>query len=703
MEYNSTKDYLELVDTLTGEYNIPDNIVSQLMGYVMSIYRSDLENRYSKPMLWIGMYIALASLCCILLMVADLLHGLRSRKLWFPCKYFSVNAFSLSVISVAMKLPVDLSGSMPGDVDQAAKLGSMAFMCTMMANFLPCLATMDSNELLTNITALGILVVTLVVNVCIQINTGVVSYKENAQFLKDITHEYDLGLLGINKNRNTIIAIIYVIMLLVLLIIHVCSSLAILKTKQIIQQKYQKAHETASNQDSTGKLTVDKLRRHVSNYWIMAGSGSPQFIIVCSATTTAAGVICALTTILHTLTMSWTISAMLSNDYDSAYKWSTLVILIVQFIGVVLGTVAPLSRCFASLSFKVSIKSISNHMKVFKVEGYWTEKLHDWKDGSTRFPFRSHKLKAVFISSSGKKNAQSLEESRYVLQLEDETELADRTLEGLSKYLDLLIERGEKQHPENLMNLIEKYCTMGFQGVKKFDNNDHHVHYQDSWSMPLVTLTTIAVTLPNIEKVEVKRLLKSVREGLKYVKFVEKNPNATDDYVSIQKAAETLWEEVDVCHKWLGIKLKDINSRVNAADCEEDATMQIVQLFLKEAEKKINEGGGNSKLPSICANSMSRITKTIIADKESQKKLFDELSSWIAGIMAACLTNLPQAIAMKCHTSVIEKRVAFVQVAAQLLGETKQIINTLNDRDVPSMNPEDLPFINKWRAYFSDP
>ncbi|KAI3711659.1 hypothetical protein L1987_70198 [Smallanthus sonchifolius] len=561
-------------------------------------------------------------------MMADLLHGLRSRKLWFPCKYFSVNAFSLSVISVAMKLPVDLSGSMPGDVDQAAKLGSMAFMCTMMANLLPCLATMDSNELLTNITALGILVVTLVVNVCIQINTGVVSYKEDAQFLKNTTHGYDLGSLGINKNRNTIIAIIYVTMLLVLLIIHVCSSLAILKTKHIIQQKYQKAHETASNQDSAGKLTVDNLRWHVSNYWIMAGSGSPQFIIVCSGTTTAAGVICALTTILHTLTMSWTISAPMGKDYDSAYKWSTLVILIVQFIGVILGTAAPLCRCFASLSFKVSIKSISNHMKVFKVERYWTEKLHDWKD-------------AVF-SSSRKKTAQSLEESRYVLQLEDETELADRTLEGLSKSLDLLIERSEKKHPENLMNLIEKYCTMGFQGVKMFDNNDHHVQYQDSWSMPLVTLTTIAVTLPNIENVEVKRLLKSVRE--------------------------------------------------------EDATMQIIQVFLKEAENKINEGGGNSKLRSICANSMSRFTKTIIADKESHKKLFGELSSWIADIMAACLTNLPQVIAKKCHTSVIEKRVACVQVAAQLVGEAKQIINTLNDRDVPSMNQEDLPFINKWRA-----
>ncbi|KAF5795106.1 hypothetical protein HanXRQr2_Chr08g0335821 [Helianthus annuus] len=74
-----------------------------------------------------------------------------------------------------MKLHADLNNSMPGVVDQAAKLGSMAFMCTMMANLLPFLAAMESKELLTNIIALGVLVITLVVNVSIQLETGVVT------------------------------------------------------------------------------------------------------------------------------------------------------------------------------------------------------------------------------------------------------------------------------------------------------------------------------------------------------------------------------------------------------------------------------------------------------------------------------------------------------------------------------------------------
>ncbi|KAM0042909.1 hypothetical protein Hdeb2414_s0010g00335221 [Helianthus debilis subsp. tardiflorus] len=74
-----------------------------------------------------------------------------------------------------MKLHVDLNNSMPNEVDQATKLGSMAFMCTIMVNLLPSLASMDSKELLTNVIALCVLVITLVVNVCIQIQTGVVS------------------------------------------------------------------------------------------------------------------------------------------------------------------------------------------------------------------------------------------------------------------------------------------------------------------------------------------------------------------------------------------------------------------------------------------------------------------------------------------------------------------------------------------------
>ncbi|KAI3728509.1 hypothetical protein L6452_17146 [Arctium lappa] len=135
---------------------------------------------YSGPMVWIGIYIAIASVFCILAMAADLFHGFRNRKFWFPCKYFSLNAASMTVISVALKLPVDLSSPMPGYVDQAAKVGSMAFMCIMMANIMPSLASMDNNTLVANIIGLSILIITIIVNICIELTTGVIDNTVNA-------------------------------------------------------------------------------------------------------------------------------------------------------------------------------------------------------------------------------------------------------------------------------------------------------------------------------------------------------------------------------------------------------------------------------------------------------------------------------------------------------------------------------------------
>ncbi|KAJ0515446.1 hypothetical protein HanHA300_Chr10g0380631 [Helianthus annuus] len=745
MGYNSTDGYLEILDELSDDqYSLPEDMINSLLGYVKSIYRSDSQNNYAKPMLWIGMYIAIASLVCILAMVADLLHGLRSRKLWFPCRFFRINAAYLSLIAIAMKLPVDLSGSMPGNVDQAGKLGSMAFMCTMMANLLPCLGTMDSNELLSNITALGILVITLVANVIIQIQTGVVSYSENARILELVAPKYDVKSLGVRKHRNAILAWIYVNLLLVLLIVHVCSCLAILKSKKIIQSRYEERHERASKdiQPSSEEFTVDKLQKHVRYHWIMAGSGSPEFITACFRTTSASGVICVLVTVFHTLTISWTIkSGWGKDDFDSDYSWSMKVILIVQFIGVVIGTIAPLARCFATLSFQVSSDIISKYLvKVFEVEGYWTSKLYEWRRASIKLPFRS-RPKLEVVTESLKRiilrpcmelqegvvvlckiislvpfvfmicivyckcclkwlvKADNFDENKdlrqYVLPLENEMELADRTLDRLSKSVNRLIEKGEKARPQDLEILI-KNSDSGLKGVAKFDHIDHHrvpsllskVQDQEFWSLPVVSLTTIAISLLEKESNEVKSLLKSVWEGLRYVTLVEESLNVTDD---------------------------------------NDATLATLQIQQKQLKRLLNGSGIHSKNidkikggmdddpihRSICANSMYHITKTILLtyeanddDSVSRKNLFDSLSSMIADIIAACLTNLPQVITKKCHNSAIEKWEESVKDAAILLGETKEIIKTLykdHGKIISGMNPSDLPFINKWRAHLGNP
>nr|GEV18107.1 hypothetical protein CTI12_AA135620 [Tanacetum cinerariifolium] len=751
--------------------NITDGMLNSLWDYALPIYHADQQNRYSEPMPWIGMYIASASLVCILAMVVDLLHGLRNRKLWFPCRYFTLNAASLSVIAVAIKLPMDINNLIPGDVDQATKLGSMAFMCTMMANVLPSLATMNNKELLTNMIASIVLVITLVVNVCIQIKTGVVSYPDNKRFIGEVNYLEPLSDYAyIDRNRP--LAIIYVGMLLVLLIIQACSAITILKSKRVLESKYQAGHEIALKElklQQPGRLDVEKLRKHVSNYWVMAGTGSPQFMAACSATTSASGVISTLSATLHIMSTFFAFSSIDAHMYGSDYGWSMPVIFVTQFIGVIIGTIAPLSRCFASLSFKMSIKWTWDHIKVFKVEGYWTHMLNEWKlHSSIPFPFRSRKCKVVLeklkvmilsfcigfqktvvvacktislipiflmvcvlfcfniwkwrtamFSASGMVRVKKPEEvplnkdlSPYVLHLQDDMEPAGRTLKCISKSMNRLIQKAEKQQPKNLLKLLEK--SKGFEGVEKF--NSHHVlplvsiQHPDCWSLPLVSLTTIAISLPNIQNDMVDSLLKSVSEGLVYVMLVEESLNATHEYVSVQKAAKMLWLEVDVYQEWLGNKLKDPVPKVNTAGYILEWFRDTAKNIVTEVEgMDTEESNADSFCKSVCANSMYRITQTILFsyqdndDEVGQEELFELLTSMISDILAACFTSLPQVIAMKCHTSEIEKMEASVFAAGQLLGETTQIINILQNHRLPSLNPDELPFINKWRAYLRDP
>ncbi|KAJ0816156.1 hypothetical protein HanPI659440_Chr00c19g0734251 [Helianthus annuus] len=496
----------------------------------------------------------------------------------------------------------------------------------------------------------------------------------------------------------------------------------------------------------------------------MAESGSGlHFITACFHTTSASGVICLLVAILHTYTMFGTIKAMLAKDYDSDYRWSVIVILIVQSIGVVIGTIVSLFRCFTTLRFKVFF---SIHFKVFKVESYWTQKLYDWKHTSIRLPFRSRNLvvvietfkrlffniwiqlqegvvvlckvialiplvfvtcvfycfrclKWLFISLREKNENMELNEDipPYVLYLDNGMWVGEKTLEGFSKSVKPLIQIGAKRQPCNLIRLIQLESTIGFHGVANFDHTGHHhvpsilssVQYTDvpssvCWSLPVITLATIALSLPELEKQAVDCLFESVRECLRYVTLVEERLNCTYDRVSFQKAARTLWYEIRFKRKWLGYNLR--NSQVYTAG-------HIVEWFRDRATHYLS-GDGATENDSIgrfiCADSMHRIAETIrrtfytnIDALGSQEELFQTLSSMIADLIGACLTNLPQIITMKCHTYSREKRQARIKDAAKLLGETTQIIKILQeDHNIPNIYISDMPFLGKWRAYFRD-
>ncbi|KAJ0880489.1 hypothetical protein HanRHA438_Chr10g0463721 [Helianthus annuus] len=445
---------------------------------------NDLENLTHEPMAWVGIYIAIASLLCDIAMAADLVHGFRNKRLWFPSKNFTLNAASIAVITIAMKLPVDLSTDMLQQIDEEAKLGSLAFMCTMMANFMPSLAAMDNKTLLVNIIVIAIF-----------------------------------------------------------------------------------------------------------------------------------GVYC--------------------------WNWKS------RKVGLVTPTVV--SRT-------------------------------DNTDGNLR---------------------------SYILKVHDEVELGEKTLTQISNSVSSFILKAEKEQNKDLLELLEK--STGFKGVETFDTDQVQtqlsVELVNSWSLPIVTLTCIAVALPNIPKDTIKSLLRSVGEGLSYTHQVEESLNSEKEYVNIRKATIILWNEVEHKCMWLDKALQKDDFRNKTAK-------EILKWFsdrAKEIVREIKEGIRGEMVENppkelIAANSMYRIAETIFLRDDNtepitKKQLFTLLSGVIADILCACFTNIPRVITVKCNESVIEKREASVKAAAKLLGKTSKIIERLETCELPSMDPDKMAYVDEWRLY----
>ncbi|KAK9159777.1 hypothetical protein Syun_006118 [Stephania yunnanensis] len=135
---------------------------------------SSESDRYSSPVPYVGLYIAGATLVCLLLMLCDMISSFRRRTRYLPCKLFSINSVTLFLLATASKLPVDLTTYMPSHVDQLSKLSSTAMLCVSIIFLAPSFGINREAESITNLITLSLMVITIVVNVCIQMYTGVI-------------------------------------------------------------------------------------------------------------------------------------------------------------------------------------------------------------------------------------------------------------------------------------------------------------------------------------------------------------------------------------------------------------------------------------------------------------------------------------------------------------------------------------------------
>ncbi|XP_011072156.1 uncharacterized protein LOC105157446 [Sesamum indicum] len=684
---------------------------------------TDVERQLEAPLPWIGMYVAGASLVCTLAMAADAFHGFWSKKYWFPSKYFALDATSLALLAVAMKLPVDLTTRMYAVTDRLAKVSSLVFLSTAMANFLTSLGSMGDKDVLMNVTALGILVITVTANVCIQVIQ---------------VHSYLSGRLVFVEEILAIIA------MLILLVMVSSSALMIPSTKRYLEKKYHEMHKSALNEEQVdmGRVTTEKLRVLIKKYWVMAETSSPQFVIARSVTCTASGAVSfliALILVEAQIRMGMEFSIL--NNYYSSYGWSTKWIMISQTIGVIVGTIAPAARWFIAIWFRSSNNGSKAIKGAFTVEGYWTQKMVEWEQRSLSVKIRHLKFRKVVhclrglvlkfcifvqflvvlasklvllvsicittptilclnyvtqlrqrrVSDSGSSRHHKVTEStansevdirHYVMLLEGEVELPTESVENICKEVDKVIQKGQKKKPIYLLKFLCK--SSNFRGVIEFDSrrvlslNSQDLPY--CWSLAVVTLTSITLALPNVEKQKSNHLLNSVTEGLRFIKLID-SLHKKGDLENIRTAADVVW----ILHELSG------------------KAQKTVLEFKRGARDSLMKNPLNWPPKVIAANSMYRISRTILLthsaeNDKTDEELFEQLSIMIADIMAACLTNLPQVITMKCHRNAIEEREKSVCKAALLLGETEEILALLQQRELPFLDPDRAAYIEEWRA-----
>ncbi|KAF3448353.1 hypothetical protein FNV43_RR09066 [Rhamnella rubrinervis] len=711
------------------------------------------DQKFSEPLPWIGIYVAAASMACLAAMAADVIHGFRHQKFWFPCKFFSINATSLTLIGVAIKLLVDLNTAMPSRQDQLAKLSSVVFICTVMGNSMPSFGTMGNEEILMNIMALAILVVTVIVNICMQLATGAifVFWKEHASVM---------------------------FLMLLLLVMLTFTALTVPTTKHYLEYKYRKKYELAVQEvsDEIEKTVASKLRKGLVMYWMMAHTSSPQFVMGRSVTCTASGAFCVLSAMI--LAEAMLRSYFMPGSFkfcsgDSDYKWSTTLVLITQTVAVGVGTIAPAIRWLFAIRFRCPKRGNISFKREFYVESYWIQRLSEMKEYplATRiFKLRSrhfrrvaHASKVQFLNlcialqtwivvmskvvryisiffvcyvllcydccrelkkkfkfnntiSSNYPGPDSqpdcnskLDLSRFVLHLEGEEALVGLMMRSNFDATDHLLQKGKKREPKYLTKLLEN-SSKGFRGVAEFDSNQVPSlvceEATNCWALPVVTLTSIALALPDIELSLTKDLLCSVSEGLMYVKHIEKILLKSAKLGNIQKAAEVVWTGVDLYHKWLDVDLHKLSLQGKSPkeileELAETAKNKFLELKEKDTKAWLKENPLKWPTKVLAANSMYRISRTILLEHESRsqtgEKLFEAISVMISDILGACLTNFQEVICIKVLNTAIEEREGSVRHAVFVLGKTENILKILDNKALPSLEPHQMACIDAWR------
>ncbi|KAK9138297.1 hypothetical protein Sjap_008891 [Stephania japonica] len=274
----------------------------------------------------IGLDVAGATLVCLILMLCDIAFAIRQRKPWIPCRFFVINSFTLTLLSVATKLPGDLTTSMPGACDQLSKLCGTAFICISIGFFRPHVTGVNESEFFPNLASLTVIVITVIVNISLQISTGAI-------FLFKVEH------------------VITLVLMLLLLGVTSCakSSFPI-----CLYQSFRKSVRHMPRNILTLKRCY--MFSYISNPQLMLYRFSPSATV---------GMLCTVCCVVLLQATFRTYNLDMGVKQASDYKWSVWAVVGLQILTIIVGTFAVGLRCFMLSTQMHSFLSIVMKRKSF--------------------------------------------------------------------------------------------------------------------------------------------------------------------------------------------------------------------------------------------------------------------------------------------------------------------------------------------------
>ncbi|KAK9081176.1 hypothetical protein Syun_030539 [Stephania yunnanensis] len=269
------------------------------------------DTKFSSPMPVIGLYVAGATLVCLLLMLCDIFSAIRQRKPWIPCHFFVLNSFTLTLLSVVTKICGDLNTSMPSALDQLSKLCGTSLACISIGFFRPSIVNMQESELSANLAALTLMVITIIANISLQISTGAI-------FLFKAEH------------------VINLVLMLLLLSLTAC-------VKSRFTDYFTESFRRSIKHMPRNIRTLKRC--YMFSYFT-----SPQLLFCRFSHVAAIGMLCTVCCVVLLQAMVRAYRLDLGTKEVSDYKWSIWAVVGLQILTLNVGILAVVFRCIALAS-----------------------------------------------------------------------------------------------------------------------------------------------------------------------------------------------------------------------------------------------------------------------------------------------------------------------------------------------------------------